>query len=54
MRDGVIVERGTTRQVMTAPEHPYTKSLLAAAPIPDPRLQRERRSRIPTEASASS
>jgi peptide/nickel transport system ATP-binding protein len=43
MRDGVIVERGTTRQVMTAPVHPYTVSLLAAAPVPDPRVQRERR-----------
>jgi peptide/nickel transport system ATP-binding protein len=44
MRDGEIVERGTTHQVMTAPEHPYTRSLLAAAPVPDPRTQRGRRS----------
>jgi peptide/nickel transport system ATP-binding protein len=43
MRDGLIVERGTTHQVMTAPEHDYTKSLLAAAPVPDPRAQRGRR-----------
>jgi peptide/nickel transport system ATP-binding protein len=43
MRDGEIVERGSTRQVMTAPEHPYTISLLAGAPVADPRVQRERR-----------
>jgi peptide/nickel transport system ATP-binding protein len=43
MRDGTIVERGTTHQVMTTPEHPYTRSLLSAAPVPDPRVQRERR-----------
>ena len=43
MRDGAIVEHGSTTQVMTAPEHPYTISLLAAAPVPDPRIQRRRR-----------
>jgi peptide/nickel transport system ATP-binding protein len=43
MKDGVIVERGSTHRVMTAPEHPYTVSLLEAAPVPDPRAQRERR-----------
>jgi peptide/nickel transport system ATP-binding protein len=43
MRDGSIVEHGSTTQVMTAPEHPYTISLLAAAPVPDPRIQRRRR-----------
>ena len=46
MRDGAIVEHGTTHQVMTAPEHPYTQSLLAAAPVPDPRAQRERRQAV--------
>ncbi len=45
MRDGQIVERGSTRKVMTSPEHPYTASLLAAAPVADPRVQRERRLR---------
>jgi peptide/nickel transport system ATP-binding protein len=43
MRDGVIVERGATSQVMTTPTHAYTKSLLQAAPLPDPRAQRRRR-----------
>ncbi len=51
MRDGLIVERGTTTQVMTAPTHEYTKSLLAAAPVPDPRAQRERRITTPIGAA---
>ncbi|WP_205529046.1 ATP-binding cassette domain-containing protein [Microbacterium halotolerans] len=33
MHDGRIVEEGTGERVMTAPEHPYTRSLLAAMPI---------------------
>ena len=36
MKAGAIVEVGGVAQVMDAPEHPYTKALLAAAPIPDP------------------
>jgi len=31
MKDGRIVEQGSTEQVMTRPEHPYTKALMAAA-----------------------
>jgi ABC-type oligopeptide transport system ATPase subunit len=54
MRDGLIVERGTTTRVMTAPEHEYTKSLLAAAPVPDPRVQRERRLGVQEAAAARS
>jgi peptide/nickel transport system ATP-binding protein len=32
MKDGEVVEHGLTAQVLGAPQHPYTRSLLAAAP----------------------
>ena len=32
MRSGEIVETGSAQQILTAPEHPYTRSLLAAVP----------------------
>jgi microcin C transport system ATP-binding protein len=36
MKDGKIVEQGDVERVFTAPEHPYTRALLAAEPKPDP------------------
>jgi len=43
MRAGRLVEVGTTAEVLSAPQHPYTRALLGAVPVPDPAEQRERR-----------
>jgi peptide/nickel transport system ATP-binding protein len=39
---GRVMESGPTRQVYAAPRHPYTRALLSAAPVPDPRAPRNR------------
>jgi peptide/nickel transport system ATP-binding protein len=43
MHKGKIVEQGDADQVCERPRHDYTKTLLGAVPIPDPRESRERR-----------
>ena len=40
MHQGRIVETGAAEQICTAPEHPYTQSLISAVPNPDPRDRR--------------
>lgn len=37
---GKVVEIGTLREVFTNPQHPYTRALLSAVPVPDPRHRR--------------
>jgi oligopeptide transport system ATP-binding protein len=45
MHHGKIVEQGTADQVCEHPSDDYTKELLAAVPVPDPRESRARRER---------
>ena len=42
MYHGKLVETGPARAVFENPLHPYTKALIAAIPIPDPRRERAR------------
>jgi oligopeptide transport system ATP-binding protein len=43
MEKGRLVEVGPADRVYSRPEHEYTKALLAAVPVPDPRRMRERK-----------
>jgi oligopeptide/dipeptide ABC transporter ATP-binding protein len=39
---GKVVEIGPKDDIVAEPLHPYTKALISAAPVPDPRLRREK------------
>jgi peptide/nickel transport system ATP-binding protein len=43
MRQGVVEEQGTTGATLMHPTTDYTRRLLAAVPVPDPVVQRQRR-----------
>ncbi|MFC0436080.1 ABC transporter ATP-binding protein [Kutzneria buriramensis] len=43
LRGGQLVEQGPCATVLHTPEHPYTRALLLASPVPDPAAQRDRR-----------
>ena len=45
MNQGRAVEQGPREQIFEAPQHPYTRSLLEAVPVPDPEVERERLAR---------
>lgn len=40
---GIIAELGDAKDVIENPQHDYTKKLVASVPIPDPKVERERR-----------
>ena len=49
---GRVMETGTVNEVCEHPRHPYTRALLAAAPVPDPVEQRARRLASPAPRDA--
>ena len=42
LRNGKVVEQGIAAQICEQPANPYTKALMAAAPVPEPRQERAR------------
>ncbi len=40
---GNAVELGTSEALFANPSHPYTKALMSAVPIPDPKLERAKK-----------
>ncbi len=43
---GEIVELATAEELFRDPKHPYTRALLSAVPIPDPRARRGQREKV--------
>jgi len=40
---GEIVELAETEELFEHPLHPYTKALLSAIPVPDPRMEKKKK-----------
>ena len=53
MYKGKLVEVGTRDEILRSPKDPYTRSLIAAVPLPDPVAQRERRESRASSRTAS-
>ncbi|MFD1136544.1 ABC transporter ATP-binding protein [Paenibacillus urinalis] len=49
MNAGKIVEIGDTKELLRSPKHPYTKVLLDAFPVPDPRRRNRERIELTDE-----
>jgi len=49
MQSGKVVEAGPVRQILTAPQHPYTQSLIAAVPSLNSTLRPPKRPTSPPE-----
>ncbi len=45
MQDGFLVEEGDRDKILKNPEKAYTRRLIDAVPVPDPRVQAERRAK---------
>jgi oligopeptide transport system ATP-binding protein len=43
IRKGEIVEMAETEELITHPVHPYTRALLSAIPMPDPKHEKEKK-----------
>lgn len=54
MRLGEIVERGPGRLLSSDPTHEYTRNLLDAVPVPDPRIRRLRTRDVTASAPTAS
>jgi peptide/nickel transport system ATP-binding protein len=39
LSDGETVERGAAREIIDSPQHPYTRELVEAVPVPDPEVR---------------
>src|SRR5712691_7269791 len=50
---GKIVEMGSTSSLFASPQHPYTRALLSAIPVPDPDAPRQRISLDPASFNRS-
>lgn len=42
MYNGKIVELAESEELYTNPQHPYTKALLSAIPVPDPAVEKNK------------